>query len=1531
MRNKPDRAGRREIDAFGVARRVKAPFPSPLENKKVIKIRPRKKTKTAISHGHRVGITAQSPTMASSIPHMSILILAEPAQARHLAAVGSVLVRHYGHRVRFASTPVHRAFAEANGLEFMPVLMAALPGVGDAGNEGALGGAVVTRISSPSSGPRQSSTASQLRSLVSAWKAAGQGGRRFSRGSFGTSGRKSKPKASSGRKSSRKMSGGRRPHGGVTLRGAGESEPPPPPPFPGKQPQDTPTAQSMRKSQSTRSDFQPDLLIASPGAIAHIHIAEKLRIPLHVMSSEPWLPTAAFRHPDRTRPVQEQLSLGPTGTSTSITSNGNVLKGSLVLKEGYLDKKRKSISSILGFRRQYFWILDRHDTDGKKERYWLAYDDDCESSTPDQIVSLSDCRIAILSKGLIFRLCTSKRNYLLRGKDKNDTLSWVRALEALQPPKPVSKNLKKRETVLMRIAASASGGNQRRASMTHALASELLTRIRAESIEAQDVAHMLTDRDQRTAMAQRVSSRYPSGKRHVPALMPPRLKSPETPPSPRTGAAIWDSLDGLSPRLSSSSLSYPTSPGASPGASSGAGYATTPSSGSQRSHGSNSDVPFTERNDVKVVLCGFLEKRRKGVMALTHRTQYFWLLRKLCHRTSHPRDSSSHARESSAGSYLDDMDSDDWEGIGATSPRFEYYLAYDDTHTTLRPQHVIPLSTSKVIPCGSDPAHPTSFVLQTSKRSYELRAAKSTSKCNESRADAATGLTHWIRALQKLQQLRSGAAESIEGSTSGGCIGGGSPTGSPFVPIASPRGLRSSGGAFQSARRSVGGRKNPKRGANSYFDDFIVLREGYLERKSQNVFRSNSYQRRYAWVYVRRSNATSHAESLGVGDSISTMTHGHAPECYLGLGPGPTMKKPKNVTPLLSCEVEHNFIKGYFRVVTGKGIEFKFRGVSEDDERGWVQIFTKLSVTLTEARKSKHGLGHTNALSTSLQTTSASMPGLALTSGSSSGLLNIQSAEASANMRSYRSVCRVMAKSCSPAIHEFRRFLGLSRLMTEREIHLKLVAPARVVPATGLWDSKLIPASMEWVRCDHSGGDGKDSKNGCGPVTGLCHVDSPVKPIKGRQEREALREWLKLSADPVVFIIPDAKALGSIDKGRLMEHLLDVAHELRIRLLVTSADAKNAAHTQQDTLMEIFDSDRGRALLMDFLIKEMSDENLRFLESKNQWEDAFTSSNSTKCRHDAAHIYATYIRSGAERQVNLSDSCRNAVSAALEASGPLRVNLFSGAASEVKRMMQRDSVLRFKKTQKYRDFVISEHGEDETTRVREVDPDAVDLKWLCGQEHVAGVILHGSRADICTMISMAMPMLLLTTEPRHDFWARAFAQTKAVVALRAKGARRRALESALRQLINPATKSAAKIASAKTRPQAMDSACLRAAVRVHKCLDLDRIRCRILPHRIARYWADSLSCPISLCALHVLVTHAEKLGISPSDLKLSQYRVDPFRPNAQLIGEPIFRVPSASDLARMLAARGGGKTSTVANDEERRAVLSAMKRRWTNV
>ena len=59
----------------------------------------------------------------------------------------------------------------------------------------------------------------------------------------------------------------------------------------------------------TALPFTAEAIIANPPSFGHIHCAEKLQIPLHMMFTMPWSPTTSFPHPF----CNIDSSRGPTG------------------------------------------------------------------------------------------------------------------------------------------------------------------------------------------------------------------------------------------------------------------------------------------------------------------------------------------------------------------------------------------------------------------------------------------------------------------------------------------------------------------------------------------------------------------------------------------------------------------------------------------------------------------------------------------------------------------------------------------------------------------------------------------------------------------------------------------------------------------------------------------------------------------------------------------------------------------------------------------------------------------------------------------------------------------------------------------------------------------------------------------------------------------------------------------------------------------------------------------------------------------
>lgn len=53
----------------------------------------------------------------------------------------------------------------------------------------------------------------------------------------------------------------------------------------------------IANDDETNIPFTAEAIIANPPSFGHIHCAEKLQIPLHIMFTMPWSPTTVFAHP----------------------------------------------------------------------------------------------------------------------------------------------------------------------------------------------------------------------------------------------------------------------------------------------------------------------------------------------------------------------------------------------------------------------------------------------------------------------------------------------------------------------------------------------------------------------------------------------------------------------------------------------------------------------------------------------------------------------------------------------------------------------------------------------------------------------------------------------------------------------------------------------------------------------------------------------------------------------------------------------------------------------------------------------------------------------------------------------------------------------------------------------------------------------------------------------------------------------------------------------------------------------------------
>jgi UDP:flavonoid glycosyltransferase YjiC (YdhE family) len=169
-----------------------------------------------------------------------IHVVGSRGDVQPFVALGKVLKEQYGHRVRLATHPVFRDFVTENGLEFFNIggdpseLMAFM-----VKNPGLMPGFDVMRRGDI--GKRRKEIGTMIKGC---WRSCIESG-------DGT---------------------------GVAVN-------------------DNTTEEWMRNTDASVKPFIADAIIANPPSFAHIHCAEKLGCPLHVMFTMPYSPTQAFPHP----------------------------------------------------------------------------------------------------------------------------------------------------------------------------------------------------------------------------------------------------------------------------------------------------------------------------------------------------------------------------------------------------------------------------------------------------------------------------------------------------------------------------------------------------------------------------------------------------------------------------------------------------------------------------------------------------------------------------------------------------------------------------------------------------------------------------------------------------------------------------------------------------------------------------------------------------------------------------------------------------------------------------------------------------------------------------------------------------------------------------------------------------------------------------------------------------------------------------------------------------------------------------------
>ncbi|KFY41168.1 hypothetical protein V494_03176 [Pseudogymnoascus sp. VKM F-4513 (FW-928)] len=167
-----------------------------------------------------------------------ILVVGSRGDVQPFVALGKVLKSAYGHRIRLATHPVFQTLVEENGLEFFSI-------GGDPAelmafmvkNPGLMPG--MDALKSGDVGKRRKG---MEEIVLGCWRACIEAG----------NGLGPAPKL----------------EGGINM-----------------------------DTNPTERPFIADAIIANPPSFAHVHIAEKLGIPLHIMFTMPWSPTQSFPHP----------------------------------------------------------------------------------------------------------------------------------------------------------------------------------------------------------------------------------------------------------------------------------------------------------------------------------------------------------------------------------------------------------------------------------------------------------------------------------------------------------------------------------------------------------------------------------------------------------------------------------------------------------------------------------------------------------------------------------------------------------------------------------------------------------------------------------------------------------------------------------------------------------------------------------------------------------------------------------------------------------------------------------------------------------------------------------------------------------------------------------------------------------------------------------------------------------------------------------------------------------------------------------
>ena len=184
-------------------------------------------------------MVGKSDGLPPPVMNIVIHVVGSRGDVQPFVSLGKVLREQYGHRIRLATHPTFKTFVEENGLEFFSIggdpaeLMAFM-----VKNPGLMPG-----LDSLASGDVGQRRRGMYQIVKGCWRSCIQTG-----------------------------------------DGMNEKDP-------------DYSAEAKNIPESLSKPFICDAIIANPPSFAHVHCAERLGVPLHLMFTMPWSPTQSFPHP----------------------------------------------------------------------------------------------------------------------------------------------------------------------------------------------------------------------------------------------------------------------------------------------------------------------------------------------------------------------------------------------------------------------------------------------------------------------------------------------------------------------------------------------------------------------------------------------------------------------------------------------------------------------------------------------------------------------------------------------------------------------------------------------------------------------------------------------------------------------------------------------------------------------------------------------------------------------------------------------------------------------------------------------------------------------------------------------------------------------------------------------------------------------------------------------------------------------------------------------------------------------------------